>query len=78
MGIEALQVRYCKCLFRDWNRYLKLFKMKFCIFENIILIGLTVKELEDLIEKQKKLLKKLRDECKTLNEQLQILAVKYK
>ena len=39
---------------------------------------LTVKELEDLIEMQKKLLRRLKNECKVLNEQLEILAVKYK
>lgn len=38
----------------------------------------TVKELEDLIQMQKKLLTKLKSECKTLNEQLEILAIKYK
>ena len=38
----------------------------------------TVKELEDLIEMQKKHLNKLKGECKLLNEQLEILAMKYK
>lgn len=39
---------------------------------------LTVKELEDLIELQKKHITKLKSECRTLNEQLEILAVKYR
>ena len=39
---------------------------------------LTVKDLEDLIEKQKLLLNKLKEECKVLNEQLEILSLKYK
>lgn len=39
---------------------------------------LTVKDLEDLIEKQKLLLNKLKEECKLLNEQLGILSLKYK
>ena len=38
----------------------------------------TVKELEDLIEMQKKHLNRLKGECKLLNEQLEILAIKYK
>ena len=41
-------------------------------------IGITVKELEELIEKQKKLLTQLKQECKMLNEQLEVLAIKYK
>ncbi len=47
----------------------------FCIFKKK---GITVKDLEDLIEKQKKLLNKLKEECKILNEQLEVLAIKYK
>ena len=39
---------------------------------------ITVKELEEVIEKQKKLLSKLKDECKILNEQLEVIAIKYK
>jgi cell division protein FtsX len=38
----------------------------------------TVKDLEDLIEMQKKLLNKMKKECKTLNDQLEVLAIKYK
>jgi phage-related tail protein len=41
-------------------------------------IGITVKELEELIEKQKKLLTQLKQECKMLNEQLEVIAIKYK
>ena len=40
--------------------------------------GITVKELEDLINMQKRLLTKLREECRILNEQLELLAIKYK
>jgi hypothetical protein len=40
--------------------------------------GVTVKDLEDLVDSQKKLLDQLRGECKTLNDQLQVLAVKYR
>lgn len=40
--------------------------------------GVTVKELEDLAEMQRKHMNKLRDECKTLNDQLEVLVVKYR
>lgn len=40
--------------------------------------GVTVKELEDLIDMQKRLISKMRGECKTLNEQLEVLAIKYR
>jgi hypothetical protein len=39
---------------------------------------LTVKELEDIIDMQKDLITKLRSECKLLNEQLEIITIKYK
>lgn len=54
-----------------------IFKIR-CNMSSLFFKGLTVKELEDLIEMQKKLLSKLKNECKVLNEQLEILAVKYK
>lgn len=38
----------------------------------------TVKELEDVVGMQRKLLNKLKEECKLLNEQLELLAIKYK
>lgn len=34
--------------------------------------------MEDLTEMQKKLINKLRDECKTLNDQLEVLIIKYR
>ncbi|CAF0876579.1 unnamed protein product [Brachionus calyciflorus] len=39
---------------------------------------LTVKELEELVDSQKKLINNLRSELKTCNEQLELLALKYK
>ncbi len=39
---------------------------------------ITLKELEDLIELQKRHISKLKTECGTLTEQLEILAIKYK
>lgn len=45
---------------------------------HLIIEGVTVKELEDLVETQKKLIDKLKSECKSLNEQLEIIAAKYK
>ncbi len=38
----------------------------------------TLKELEDLIELQKRHINKLKTECGTLNEQLEILSIKYR
>lgn len=70
-GIEALQVRYSK---------LSVFGLLADYISNKIgqYQAVTVKELEDLVEVQKKHIDKLRTECKTLNEQLEILVLRYK
>ncbi len=44
----------------------------------LLIKGITVKELEEVVELQRKLSNKLKEECKSLNEQLELLAIKYK